>query len=308
MTVYRLAVLKLFMAAIIWGLSFTLIRWTLESFTTSQVLFWRFLFAFIIGETLFFAFNRKNFQKSHSDIKIARNTGLFLGISLLLQIHGLNFTTATNSAFITATYVVMIPFVSYFLFKQKIKKYDVLLGILALCGMILLLNIFYNSSFSLAQFNFGDILTFGSAITAAIQITLIGVFSKRCVSPFRFNNYQTFWALIACSPFILYEILSKKLSLWPENVTPIALLGLVLLILSVSIVAFYLQISAQRELPTATASMLCLLEAPFSFIFATLLLSESISLIQSFGAFVIIFSAFLSVLLDQRKSGAHVAL
>ncbi|MBC7754704.1 MAG: DMT family transporter [Moraxellaceae bacterium] len=295
MTVYRLAVLKLFTAAIIWGLSFTLIRWTLESFTTSQILFWRFLFAFFIGEIIFFAFNRKNYKKSHSDIKMARNTGLFLGISLLFQIHGLNFTTATNSAFITATYVVMIPFVSYFLFKQKIQKYDVLLGILALGGMVLLLKIFYDSTFSLAQFNFGDVLTFGSAITAAIQITLIGVFAKRCVSPFRFNNYQTFWALIACLPFILYETYSKKLSLWPEHVTPLALVGLVLLILSVSIVAFYLQISAQRKLPTATASMLCLLEAPFSFIFATLLLQEAISPLQSLGAFVIILSAFLSI-------------
>jgi len=39
MTVYRLAVLKLFTAAVIWGLSFTLVRWSLESFTTSQLLF-----------------------------------------------------------------------------------------------------------------------------------------------------------------------------------------------------------------------------------------------------------------------------
>ena len=306
MTVYRFAVLKLLTAAIIWGLSFTLIRWTLESFTTSQILFWRFLFAFFIGEILFFVFNRKDYKNSHSDIKIALNTGLVLGISLLFQIHGLNFTTATNSAFITATYVVMIPFVSYFLFKQKIQKYDVLLGILALCGMMLLLNVFYDSSFSLAQFNFGDVLTFGSAVTAAIQITLIGVFAKRCVSPFRFNNYQTFWALIACSPFIFYEIHSKKLSLWPEHVTSLALVGMVLLILSVSIVAFYLQISAQRNLPTSTASMLCLLEAPFSFVFATLLLNESISPLQSFGAFVIVMSAFLSVFMEQRKSADHV--
>lgn len=307
MTAYRLAVLKLFTAAVIWGLSFTLVRWSLESFTTSQLLFWRFLFAFIIGEALFYIFNRKDFKKSNSDIKIARNTGIFLGMSLLFQIHGLNFTTATNSAFITATYVVMIPFIAYIIFKQKIQKYDVALGALALTGMLLLLNVFKDSTFSLANFNYGDILTLGSAATAAIQIILIGIFAKQCVSSFRFNNYQTFWAFVACSPFVFYETQTKNIGLWPEHVSNLALWGLILLVLTVSILAFYLQISAQRNLPTVTASMLCLLEAPFSFIFATILLKESISPIQAFGAFVIILSAFLSVYFEQKKAVSEVA-
>jgi drug/metabolite transporter (DMT)-like permease len=279
MTVYRLAVLKLFTAAVIWGLSFTLVRWSLESFTTSQLLFWRFLLAFIIGEALFFVFNRKDFKKSNSDIKIAR-----------------------NSAFITATYVVMIPFIAYILFKQKIQKYDVALGALALAGMLLLLNVFKDSTFSLANFNYGDLLTLGSAATAAIQIILIGIFAKKCVSSFRFNNYQTFWAFVACSPFVLYETQTKNIGLWPEHVTSLALWGMILLVLTVSILAFYLQINAQRNLPTVTASMLCLLEAPFSFIFATILLKESISSIQAFGAFIIILSAFLSVYFEQKKN------
>ncbi len=302
MTVYRIAVLKLVTAGIIWGLSFTLVRWSLESFTTTQLLFWRFLMAFVIGEILFFVFNRQDFKKSNSDIKIARNTGLFLGLSLLFQIHGLNFTTATNSAFITATYVVMIPFVAYILFKQKIQKYDVSLAIMALSGMILLLNVFKDSTFSLGNFNYGDALTVVSAVTAAIQIILIGIYAKTCVSSFRFNNYQTFWAFIACSPFILYETQTKNIGLWPEHVTSLALWGMILLVLSVSILAFYLQVSAQKNLPTATASMLCLLEAPFSFIFATMLLKETITPIQGLGAFVIITSAFLSVYFEQKKS------
>lgn len=304
MYAYRIAVLKLFSAAVIWGLSFTLVRWTLESFTTAQLLFWRFLIAFILGEILFFAFNRKDFKKSNSDIKIARNTGIFLGLALLFQIHGLNYTTATNSAFITATYVVLIPFVAFFLYKQKIQKHDVILAALAMVGMILLLNFFSDSQFSMAGFNFGDALTLVSAITAAVQIILIGIYSKTCVSPFRFNTYQTFWALVACTPYVIFETQTKHLSLWPKHVSTLALWGLISLILTVSILAFYLQVSSQKNLPTATASMLCLLEAPFSFIFATILLNESISPLQALGAFIILLSAFLSVYAEQKKSTA----
>ncbi len=300
MTVYRLAVIKLFIAAVIWGLSFTMVRWGLESFTTTQLLFWRFAFAFVIGEFFFIIFNRTDFKKSNSDMKLARNSGCFLGITILFQIHGLNFTTATNSAFVTSTYVVMIPFVAYFLFKQKVKRHDILIALLALVGMILLLNIIQKSGFSVSHFNYGDALTLVCAVTAAVQIALISVYARKCVSTFRFNNYQTLWALIVCLPFVIYESLTKHIGLWPQHVSPQALWGVSLLVFTVSILAFFLQVSAQKNLSTATASMLCLLEAPFSFLFATLLLRESISFLQAIGAFIIIFSAFASIYFEQK--------
>lgn len=301
MSVKNFALIKLFTAAVIWGLSFSLIRMTLDSFSTAQLLFWRFFFSFIIAEVLLFIFNPKVFKASTPDIKTAFWTGSTLGISLLFQIHGLNFTTATNSAFITASYVVMIPFFAYLFFKQKIKLMDVSLAFIALMGMILLLDIFSSTSFSFDNLNYGDLLTLASAATAAIQIMLIGVFAKTCVSPFRFNTYQIFWSLVATSPYIIYEMKTKETALLPSPISTQAWVGIISLILFVSILAFYLQVSAQKHLNTATASMLCLLEAPFSFIFATLILSEKINGLQALGAMIIITSAFLSVYFDKRS-------
>jgi drug/metabolite transporter (DMT)-like permease len=307
MSVKNFALIKLLIAAIIWGLSFSLIRMTLDSFSTAQLLFWRFLFAFIIAEVLLFVFNPKMFKESKSDIKTAFWTGSTLGISLLFQIHGLNFTTATNSAFITATYVVMIPFFAYLFFKQKVKIIDIALAFVALIGMVLLLDILSGSSFSIANMNYGDLLTLASAATAALQIMLIGVFAKTCVSPFRFNTYQIFWSLVATAPYMIYEWKTKGTTIMPVHITTQAWVGIISLILFVSILAFYLQVSAQKHLNTATASMLCLLEAPFSFIFATFLLSESVNWLQGLGAVIIITSAFLSVYFDKPKL-AHSAV
>jgi drug/metabolite transporter (DMT)-like permease len=301
MTKYNLAIIKLFTAAVIWGLSFPLIRLTLDSFTTSQLLFWRFLIAFVISELLMFTFNRKVFNESKSDIKIAKYTGITLGFSLLFQIHGLNFTTATNSAFITTTYIVMIPFFAYLFFKQKIRFTDLALAAFALCGMILLLDVFKDSAFSMSNLNFGDLLTLASAATAAIQIMLIGVFAKTCVSAFRFNTYQIFWSWLAILPYTFYEYKTKNVGLIPDHVSTPSLVGLILLIIFVSIIAFYLQVSSQKYLKTTTASMLCLLEAPFSFVFAAILLSEKINWSQGLGALIIITSAFLSVYLEDQK-------
>lgn len=299
---YWNAVFKLITSGVIWGLSFTLVRWVLDDFTTSQLLFWRFILAFLLGEMLLYFFDRKTYKKSHGDMKLAITSGIAIGLSLLFQIHGLNFTTATKSGFITTTYVVMIPFIGYLFFKHKLKFIDVVLACLAILGMSLLLDVATQGRSFFKDLNIGDILTIFSAVTAAFQIILVGMNAKKCVSPFRFNNFQIFWSIPTILPFLIYEMQVKNGTLLPEQIGIKSIVGLILLILFVSLFAFYLQISAQKVLPTATASMLCLLEAPFSFFFAALFLQERLSFYQGFGALIILSSAFLSVYFESKAS------
>lgn len=298
---YWFAVLKLFIAGVIWGASFTLVRWSLVDFTTSQIMIWRFAIAFISAEVLIILFKKDFYKKTISDFKLSIFPGIFLGITILLQNHGLNYTTATNSAFITTIYVVMIPFMGYFLYKFKILISDVILAITALLGMVLLLHVFGGNSIGLKQFNFGDLLTFFCAMTSAVHIILIGVYAKKCKSPFRFNTFQTFWALITTLPFFFYESYHQNINLWPDKTSWQSVNSVIGLAVFVSLIAFYLQVTAQKILPTTTASMLCLLEAPFSYIFASLLLSEKLSFIQAIGALIILASATTSVYLEKRR-------
>ena len=299
MTKYNKAVLELFFAAVIWGASFTLVRWGLEDFSTSSLLFWRFVLAFFIGEIGFRLIKPQEFKKSWSDAKLSLWAGLFLGASLCLQSYGLNFTTATNSGFITSLYVILIPIISAVLFRSRVKWRHLLFGALAFLGMGFLLDL---KSITIAQ---GEILTFGAAITAALQIISIGRVADRAQSAFRFNNYQTFWSCVILIPFLIYEINAKGLPLWPEQVHFKPVASIVALSLSVSIFAFFLQVRAQQILNTTVSSMLCLLEGPFAFFFGALFLGERLSLFQGFGAFLILLSCALSVYFDRPQYGNH---
>jgi len=204
---YLNAVLRLIVAGIIWGGSFTCVKWALVDFTTTQLLFFRFITAFFLGEFFLYIAAPDQWKTSHSDIFLSMKPGLFLGISLLFQIHGLHYTTATNSGFITSLYVIFIPFISIFLFKTKIKKIHFLFTLLAVVGMVFLLNLQKNYF----HFNFGDLLTLGAAVTAAFQIIYIGITAKKSKNTFRYNNYQTFWCLIAVMPFFIFESLDNRL-------------------------------------------------------------------------------------------------
>lgn len=292
---YNQAVFELILAGVIWGFSFTLMRWALIDFSATTLIFWRFIIAFILGELILFFTNRSLFKSSWPDAKLSMLAGLFLGLSLFLQTYGLNYTTATNSGFITSLYVVLIPIIAAIFFKHKIKAHHIILSLMAFAGMGFLLNL---ESLSI---QLGEILTLGAAFAAAFQIMFIGKVAKHAKSAFRFNTYQTFWSWITILPLLVIEVRVKNLSLWPEDVHAISLLSVIALAIFVSMLAFYLQVRAQRTLSTTTSSMLCLLEGPFAFLFAAYFLTERLSGLQLFGAFIILLSSALSVFLDRPK-------
>lgn len=292
---YNLAVIELTFAGIIWGGSFTLVRWALVDFAASTLIFWRFVLAFVVGEAILYFFNRELFRNSWPDARSSMLAGFFLGLSLFFQTYGLNFTSVTNSGFITSLYVVLIPIIGALFFRQKIKPRHIILSLLAFAGMGFLLNL------QEVSLRLGELLTLAAAFTAAFQIMFIGKVAKKTQSAFRFNTYQTFWSLITILPFLFFETGTNKISLWPEVVHMQSVLSVVGLALLVSMLAFYLQVRAQRTLSTTTSSMLCLLEGPFAFIFAAYFLSESLDGMQLFGALLILTSCALSVYMDRPK-------
>lgn len=299
---YNQAVAELTLAGIIWGGSFTLVRFALVDFPASVLIFWRLFLAFILGEVLLFFINRDLFRKSWSDARTSAPAGIFLGLSLWFQTYGLNFTTVTNSGFITSLYVVLIPIIGVLFFKQKIKLHHIILSLMAFAGMGFLLNL------QDLRLHIGEMLTLACAFTAAFQIMFIGKVAKHTVSAFRFNTYQTFWSMITVLPFLLFETVVQKTEIWPKAVHPQSVLSLIALALLVSLLAFYLQVRAQRTLSTTTSSMLCLLEGPFAFIFAAFFLSESLDGLQLFGALLILTSCALSVFLDRPEPVFSAAL
>ncbi len=301
LSAYNKAVLQLILAGSIWGLSFICVLWALKDFSTSTLIFWRFLFAFIIGEAVLFLFNPTEFKNSMPDIKLSLLSGVALGASLLLQTHGLHFTTATKSSFITSLYVVLIPFASYVFFKKQVKVSHIICGAIAFIGMAFLLNLHSEKDLN---FNIGDLITFGCAITSTFHIMFVGAAANKVKNAFRFNTYQTFWALLLTLPFLVYEMNAKHIPIWPSAVELRSVLSILFLAVFVTLIAFYLQIVAQKTLTNSTASLLCLLEAPNAFLFAYLILGEKLIGFQILGIILILGSSFLSVFIDRPKNGS----
>ena len=82
-------------------------------------------------------------------------------------------------------------------------------------------------------------------------------------------------------------------------------MGLLMLGIGSTLIAFYLQIKAQKVLSSTVSSLFFLLESPFALLFAFFLLGESLNMKQGIGALLII--ALHNTNLDAPRSPAPAA-
>lgn len=284
------AAIELIFAAVLWGFGFLATKWALLDLSVADILFLRYFVAFIVGEGYLLIFNRAYFFNTFKEFSRSLWPGLLLAGTIIPQTIGLKHTTATKSGFITTLYVLIVPFVSQFLVQTKVDRRFYGLALLALLGTLFLLDLFAEAP----DVNIGDAWTLACAVMAALQIVVVGKLAPHSQAPYRFNNFQNFWILLCTLPMFLMQ---EKITWIPSQ--PLAWTGLLSLSIGSSIIAFTIQIRAQKVLSAETASQLFLLESPVAFFFGYLFLNETLGPMQLAGAGLILLTTYLTLRVEQ---------
>lgn len=278
------AVGELVLAGALWGFGFVATIWVLAELTPTELLVSRYLIATLVGELIWWLMLRGRGDRGHwlRDFKLALPAGLLMAAFIFPQTLGLKYTSASKSGFLTTFYVILVPLFNRVFFKTPIRASRYGHATLAIFGAALLMG-------ADASMNPGDWLTLLCAALAAVHILYIERISQRIDNPFRFNTFQSFFALVGVAPLLFTQ---DGFKWWPAD--PKAIAGLLMLAIASSVIAFTIQIRTQKILSSATASMLFLLESPFALFFGILLLRESLSPAQGVGAVMILTAALLS--------------
>jgi drug/metabolite transporter (DMT)-like permease len=276
-----LAASELLLATTIWGFGFTASMWALTAFDAVSISIIRFGVAFVIGFVILAVQRSSRRYLDRAHFLYSMIPGLSLGLSLCLQTWGLEYTTATKSGFITTLYVVLVPIFEAIFFRNILSKRHFIWVGIALIGTALMVQL------QLGQLNRGDLFTFGCALTSAIQIIFIGRSSHHIKSVLSYNTFQSFWAVVVSFAF---WPLYGRVHWSAPNIYAFA--GLFSLAFLSTLLAFALQIKAQKVLSSSTSSLIFLLESPFAAIFAMIFLHESLTLWQTIGGVLIFTSAF----------------
>ncbi|WP_297486581.1 DMT family transporter [Thermococcus sp.] len=266
------AELTLLGATVLWGLTFPAMKVSLAYLPPILFLSYRFGIATFLMLLIF----REKVLKRESITE-----GLILGLTLFFghgfQIVGLEYTTASNSAFITSLYVVFTPFIGYFLIGERIGGKDLVSLITALAGLYLI-------SGANGRIGLGDALTALCALSFAFQIVLVQRFGHSDYLSLSF--WQIFWNFLFSAVF---SLLSEPLSV-PEGLVPWT--GLVYTAVFGTVVAFTLQTKYQRETTAYRAALIYSMEPIFGSLSAFLLLGESLTGKSLLGALLIMASVW----------------
>jgi len=264
--------LALFGVALSWGASFILTKNSLDSLATYNFLAIRFILAFVVSAVIFY----KNMLKINKNtVKYGGLIGFILFSGYAFQTVGINYTTASKSAFITGFSVVLAPILSSLLLKEKPQQSSILGAILALIGLALLT---LNGSLAL---NIGDFYTLICAFAFAMHIITVGKYTTK-VDSIALGVIQigvVGFLSILVSLFIETPIIPSGNGVWGN----VFILSLVC-----TSGAFIVQSAAQKYTTATHTALIYTGEPVFAALFAYIVAGEVLSFRGLVGALLIL--------------------
>lgn len=272
----------LLLAAMIWGSSFVIQQVGVGNLGTLSFTGARFF----IGALIVFPFAMREFRQMKQkglrflpiDYMAVGIIGVVLFIAAALQQHGILRTTVTNSGFLTALYVPLVPVIGLIFLKKKVHFSIWPASLCCFLGTYIL------SGAKEVELASGDLWVISSTLFWALHVTLVGLTASRTGAPLVIAFVQFFiCGLLGLTLGGIFEkpLLQNYFDAW----WGICYVG----IFSVGM-AFTLQVVGQRYTPAADAAIILSSETVFAALGGMLFLSERLSLLQLSGGALILVS------------------
>ncbi len=227
--------------------------------------------------------------KPIKSIKNAFLCAFFLGLGLQLQTIGIALTSLAKSGFLTVFYAIFTPILAKLISPRTYRKSFWFLLVMAFVGVALLCEL------KVEGLNEGDAYILASAFVFSIHILLIDHVAKE-ENPLAFNFGQCFFMGLMAVPTAIYfkgvpslEPLFHIQALFTIS----SLTGLLFLAIMSSIIAFSVQIYAQKGISVHIVGLVFLSEAVWSALFGRTFFNEEISLMGLWGCLIILISVGL---------------
>lgn len=278
--------LLLTMAAMIWGSAFVVQQIGTGSLGTIAFTGARFL----VGALIVLPFALPQLQRVGRQERRFHSTdwlgilitGCVLLTAAVLQQHGILRTSVTNSGFLTALYVPLVPVLGRIFLKRKVHFAIWPASICCFVGTYIL------SGAQSVDLVPGDLWVISSTIFWATHVMLVGIMASRTGAPL----------VVAAGQFLVCGLGGLCLGFFVESPTIDQIIGAIWGILYVGVfsvgMAFTLQVVGQRYTQAADAAIILSSETVFAALGGMVFLGERLTLVQLSGG-VLILASILAV-------------
>lgn len=261
----------LVLCTVIWGGTFPAVKYALEFSSPWLIVALRFALA----GTLFALFLKGANHKLNWQI-VSRGLilGLFFFAGFGLQTLGLQYTSASRSAFLTEGLVLFIPLLSFLMSRKRPTFFTSTGALLVMAGLYLL-----TSPAGFVDFNRGDWLTLGCALAFSFYIIGVDLWSTPDTRGL-LSTLQAFTVAALATPMVFWE--GARLAVSTGFV-----LAMLYLILPGTLIVVMLQMRFQPLSTPSRAGVIFALEPVFAMLYAGALSLEIFTWRGTLGAIVI---------------------
>ena len=275
--------LALLLTTLIWGATFPATKAALEQIPPLSFLFLRFLLgAVLIG--VWFVVVRRRLHRERAVLAASAIATGFLFFGYALQTAGLQYTGASNSAFLTALYVIFVPLM--------LRRFDVrvlLATAIALAGLWLLVK-------PSASMNVGDLMTVGCAVAFAGHIACLERFTRTFDAPSLLA-----WQMAAATLLFIPAMCWEQAPASAFAPTTILLLGLGITG-GLATGAFAVQMWAQKVMPAQQVALIFASEPVYAAWLSWYFLGETMDFQGWVGSALILLAVVIGALETQTQS------
>ena len=267
----------------IWGSTFLMVQSSLSALSPLIFLVLRFALATAVLGLLYRS------RLTRAALVPGAITGFFLFAGYAFQTIGLQFTTASKSAFLTSLSVPLVPLAASLVYRRGPGKFELLGVLVASAGMVLL-----TVPGRMAGINRGDWLSVLCAVSFAGQVVAVGHFAGRA-------NFES----LATMQMLTVTLLSLATFWWVEkpafrpalpSIASVALAGLL-----ATALAFSVQSWAQQYVTVTRAAVIYALEPVFATLTGFLVAGELLTKRAAVGAALILFGILI---VELKRDGA----
>ncbi|NPV59974.1 MAG: DMT family transporter [Actinobacteria bacterium] len=274
----RQAEFALIAVTVVWGLTFSLVKKSLEEIPPFVFMAYRFALAFLVMAAVSL---RRVRDMKRGTLAAGSLLGLFLYGAYSLQTIGLKYTSAGNAGFITGLFVVFVPVLSTIFLRKRPGARSVISVVLATAGLALL------SLQPGEGINLGDALVLGCAFTYSLHIIFMDRFVQRHDLVLLTLVQMGVVAFLHTASGLIFEDFSFPTGgfVWMT----IAVCGVL-----ASAVAFFVQAWAQKVISPVRTSVVLIMEPVFSVLFGIWLLGERLSWRGWLGCAIMLAAMFIT--------------
>jgi drug/metabolite transporter (DMT)-like permease len=282
--------LSLMFCSLIWGATFVVVKTGLDHASPFVFLAVRFT----IAAALMALFRPKVIGKvEKEEIFAGMRLAFFMFAGYCFQTAGLQYTTATNSGFVTGSSVVLVPLLLGVFWGRSLTRWIYGGAFAALIGLYFLTV----PAQGLRYLNRGDVLTFVAAGFYAVHIILVGEYSQEhsisALSLIQVAGCAVMaWPLTGFTAAIHWQSLRFE---WGWTL----FVSILICAVFATAVAFTVQLWAQQYTSPGHAAILFALEPVFAVITSYLFLHERMSFRSMKGAGLVIAGIVIAELLGE---------